>query len=51
MHCKKNPADWAFIERLDVSETANGRTIPIQDIEDKKSRIQKISADSGLDLP
>jgi DNA sulfur modification protein DndD len=42
VHCKKNPADWAFIERLDVSETTNGRTIPIQDIEDKKSRIQKI---------
>ncbi len=42
VHCKKNISDWVFTERLDVSETTNGRTIPIQDIEDKKSRIQKI---------
>ncbi|GHV27444.1 hypothetical protein FACS1894176_09370 [Bacteroidia bacterium] len=42
VHCKKDATDWAFTERLDVSETANGRTIPIQDIEDKKNRIQKI---------
>lgn len=42
VHCKKNVSDWVFTERLDVSETTNGRTIPIQDIEDKKSRIQKI---------
>lgn len=42
VHCKKNISDWDFIERLDVSETTNGRTIPIFDIEDKKNRIQKI---------
>lgn len=42
VHCKKSISDWVFTERLDVSETTNGRTIPIQDIEDKKSRIQKI---------
>ena len=42
LHCKKNISDWDFIERLDVSETNNGRTIPILDIEDKKNRIQKI---------
>jgi DNA sulfur modification protein DndD len=42
VRCKKGATDWAFTERLDVSETANGRTIPIQDIEDKKNRIQKI---------
>ena len=42
VHCKKCAIDWAFIERTDVSETTNGRTIPIQDIEDKKNRIQKI---------
>ncbi len=42
VHCKKNISDWVFTERLDVSETTNGRTIPIQDIEDKKNRIQKL---------
>lgn len=42
VHCKKNATDWAFTERTDVFETTNGRTIPIQDIEAKKNRIQKI---------
>ena len=42
VHCKKNVVDWTFTERVDVSETANGRTIPILDIDDKKNRIQKI---------
>ncbi|MCL2651000.1 MAG: hypothetical protein FWD60_08265 [Candidatus Azobacteroides sp.] len=42
VHCKKGTTDWVFTERVDVSETTNGRTIPIQDIEDKKNRIQKI---------
>lgn len=42
VHCKRNVSDWSFIERVDVSETTNGRTIPIQDVEDKKSKIQKI---------
>lgn len=42
VHCNKGTTDWAFTERVDVSETTNGRTIPIQDIDDKKIRIQKI---------
>jgi DNA sulfur modification protein DndD len=42
VHCRKRSIDWDFVERSDVFETANGRTIPIQDIEDKKKRIQKI---------
>ncbi len=42
VRCKKSPTDWIFTEKLDVSETANGRTIPILDIEDKRKRIQKI---------
>ena len=42
VHCKKGAADWTFTERVDVSETTNGRTIPIHDSEDKKNRIQKI---------
>jgi DNA sulfur modification protein DndD len=42
VHCKKDMIDWAFTERLDVSETANGKTIPIQDIKDQEDRIKKI---------
>lgn len=42
VHCKKGGDDWIFTERIDASETTNGRTIPIHDSEDKKNRIQKI---------
>jgi len=42
VHCKKGTSDWTFTERTEVSETTNGRTIPILDIEDKRNRIQKI---------
>ena len=42
VHCRKDAVDWSFIERKDVSETFNGRTIPVQDSEDKENIIQKI---------
>ena len=43
VHCTKEKDDWTFgTERIDVSETTNGRTIPIQDTEKKRDKIQKI---------
>lgn len=42
VQCKKQTINWTFTERVDVSETINGRTIEIQGSEDKKNIIQKI---------
>lgn len=42
VHCKKGAVDWSFIERRDVSETSNGRTITINGSEDKENITKKI---------
>lgn len=42
VHCKKNGIDWSFTEKKIVSETSNGRTIPVNGIEDKENIIKKI---------
>ncbi len=42
VHCKKSADDWSFTERRDVSETSNGRTIPINGSEDKDNITKKI---------
>lgn len=42
VHCSKEAIEWSFVERSDVSETSNGRTIPILSSEDKDRVIKKI---------
>ena len=42
VHCKKNGVDWSFTEKKNVSETSNGRTIPVNGSEDKENIIKKI---------
>lgn len=42
VHCSKVAIEWSFVERSDVSETSNGRTIPILSSEDKDRVIKKI---------